>query len=80
MILHDYNARLCAEMDDRKKLTTMLKDFQTEQRELLAQAEQRLQVNMRASVVVFLLLLTIHTSNKIGMLANIVCVLGIYIC
>lgn len=46
LILHEYNARLCAEMEDRKKLTTMLKDFQTEQRELLAQAEQRLQVNI----------------------------------
>lgn len=43
-ILNDYNARLATEMDDRKKLTTMLKDFQREQQELLAQAEQRLQV------------------------------------
>ncbi|XP_055606706.1 regulation of nuclear pre-mRNA domain-containing protein 1B [Uranotaenia lowii] len=42
-ILNDYNARLASEMDDRKKLTTMLKDFQREQQELLAQAEQRLQ-------------------------------------
>lgn len=42
-ILNDYNARLAAEMDDRKKLTTMLKDFQREQQELLAQAEQRLE-------------------------------------
>lgn len=40
-ILHEYNSRLSAEMEDRKKLTTMLKDFQAEQRELLAQAEQR---------------------------------------
>lgn len=43
-ILNEYNARLSVEMEDRKKLTTMLKDFQTEQRELLAQAEQRFQV------------------------------------
>lgn len=42
-ILNDYNARLASEMDDRKKLTTMLKDFQREQQQLLAQAEQRLQ-------------------------------------
>lgn len=42
-ILNDYNARLATEMDDRKKLTTMLKDFQREQQELLVQAEQRLQ-------------------------------------
>lgn len=31
-------------MEDRKKLTTMLKDFQAEQKELLAQAEQRYKV------------------------------------
>lgn len=43
-LLNDYNARLCAEMVDRKKLANMLKDFEAEQRELLAQAEQRLQV------------------------------------
>lgn len=43
-LLKDYNARLAAEMNDRNKLTTMLKDFQKEQQELLAQAEQRLEV------------------------------------
>lgn len=43
-VLHEYNNRLSAEMEDRKKLTTMLKDFQAEQRDLMAQAEQRLQV------------------------------------
>lgn len=32
-------------MEERKKLTAMLKDFQSEQKELLAQAEQRLEVN-----------------------------------
>lgn len=42
-ILNDYNARLASEMEDRKKLTTMLKEFQREQQELLAQAEHRLQ-------------------------------------
>lgn len=42
-ILNDYNVRLASEMDDRKKLTTMLKDFQREQQELLVQAEHRLQ-------------------------------------
>lgn len=45
-ILHDYNIRLSNEMEDRKKLTAMLRDFQTEQKELLAQAEQRLEVNV----------------------------------
>uniref|UniRef100_A0A182J4F4 CID domain-containing protein n=1 Tax=Anopheles atroparvus TaxID=41427 RepID=A0A182J4F4_ANOAO len=42
-ILNDYNARLAAEMDERKKLTTMLKDFQREQQDLLLQAENRLE-------------------------------------
>lgn len=51
-ILHEYNQRLCAEMESRKKLTTMLKDFQMEQRDLLAQAEQRLQeYNMKLQKV-----------------------------
>ncbi|XP_059612901.1 regulation of nuclear pre-mRNA domain-containing protein 1B [Phlebotomus argentipes] len=41
-LLNEYNARLCTEMEDRKKLQNMLKDFQQEQRELLTQAESRL--------------------------------------
>lgn len=44
-LLKDYNARLAAEMTERNKLTVMLKDFQREQQELLAQAEQRLEVS-----------------------------------
>ena len=43
-ILNDYNVRLSNEMNDRKKLTTMLRDFTREQQELLAQAEQRVEV------------------------------------
>lgn len=43
-LLNEYNARLTAEMNERNKLTVMLKDFQKEQQELLAQAEQRLEV------------------------------------
>lgn len=43
-ILHDYNTRLALEMEERKKITAMLKDFQAEQKELLAQAEQRHEV------------------------------------
>lgn len=31
-ILHDYNTRLSIEMEERKKLTQMLKDFQAEQK------------------------------------------------
>uniref|UniRef100_A0A182PGF4 CID domain-containing protein n=1 Tax=Anopheles epiroticus TaxID=199890 RepID=A0A182PGF4_9DIPT len=41
-ILNDYNARLALEMDDRKKLTTMLRDYLREQQELQQQAETRL--------------------------------------
>ncbi|KAH8379972.1 hypothetical protein KR009_008220 [Drosophila setifemur] len=41
-LLNDYNARLAAEMEERAKLATMLRDFQAEQKELLSQAEQRL--------------------------------------
>ncbi|KAH8345900.1 hypothetical protein KR067_008723 [Drosophila pandora] len=41
-LLNDYNARLAAEMEERTKLATMLRDFQAEQKELLSQAEQRL--------------------------------------
>lgn len=44
-LLKDYNSRLAQEMNERNKLTVMLKDFQREQQELLAQAEQRLEVN-----------------------------------
>lgn len=49
-ILHDYNIRLSIEMEERKKLTQMLKDFQAEQKELLLQAEQRLEVNAMQSI------------------------------
>ncbi|XP_055687561.1 regulation of nuclear pre-mRNA domain-containing protein 1B [Lutzomyia longipalpis] len=42
-LLNEYNARLCTEMEERKKLQNMLKDFQQEQRELMAQAESRLE-------------------------------------
>ncbi|KAH8278226.1 hypothetical protein KR044_002923 [Drosophila immigrans] len=44
-LLNDYNARLSAEMEERTKLAAMLRDFQAEQKELLAQAEQRLDVS-----------------------------------
>lgn len=43
-LLNEYNARLADEMVERKKLTVMLRDFQTEQTDLLAHAEQRLEV------------------------------------
>lgn len=46
-LLNDYNNRLCHEMEDRKKLQVMLKDFAQEQRELVSQAESRLEVSSR---------------------------------
>jgi len=42
-LLTDYNSRLAAEMEYRKKLTTMLRDFLQAQKDLLAQAEHRLE-------------------------------------
>ncbi|XP_055373472.1 regulation of nuclear pre-mRNA domain-containing protein 1B [Condylostylus longicornis] len=42
-LLNEYNARLAMEMEDRKKLAVMLRNFQAEQKELLEQAEQRLE-------------------------------------
>lgn len=43
-LLTEYNQRLANEMDCRKKVATMLRDFLQAQKELLAQAEQRLEV------------------------------------
>lgn len=44
-LLTDYNSRLAAEMDDRKKLGSMLQDFIQAQKDLLLQAEDRLEVS-----------------------------------
>ena len=52
-LLKDYNSRLAAEMSERNKLSVMLKDFQKEQQELLAQAEQRLEVSEIFYVILF---------------------------
>lgn len=62
ILLNDYNARLSAEMIDRKKLANMLKDFEVEQRELLAQAEQRLQVILLLFLKKFKFFLIIFSS------------------
>ena len=43
-LLNDYNGRLLKEMEDRKLVTKMLHDFTAAQKELLVQAEERLQV------------------------------------
>ncbi|XP_050421470.1 regulation of nuclear pre-mRNA domain-containing protein 1B [Adelges cooleyi] len=42
-LLTDYNTRLVCEMEERKKVTAMLQDFIQSQRDLIDQAEQRLQ-------------------------------------
>lgn len=43
-LLADYNSRLAVEMEDRKRLTQMMRDFLQAQRDLLAQAETTLEV------------------------------------
>lgn len=45
-LLTDYNTRLVCEMEDRKKVASMLQDFIQSQRDLIDQAEQRLQVSV----------------------------------
>lgn len=42
-LLNDYNGRLLKEMEDRKSVTKMLHEFTAAQKELLIQAEERLQ-------------------------------------
>jgi hypothetical protein len=44
-LLTNYNTRLVTEMEDRKRASAMLKDYIAAQRELLEQAEQRLEVS-----------------------------------
>lgn len=43
-LLADYNGRLQAEMETRRKVLTMLRDYTTAQRQLLTQAESTLVV------------------------------------
>lgn len=43
-LLNDYNNRLATELEDRKRVTSMLMHFTQAQNELLAQAKQRLEV------------------------------------
>ncbi|KAJ8947372.1 hypothetical protein NQ314_008621 [Rhamnusium bicolor] len=45
-LLSQYNMRLSAEMDHRKKVAIMMRDFLHVQEELLAQAERNLEVRM----------------------------------
>lgn len=43
-LLADYNGRLQAEMEDRRRLLTMLRDYTLAQRQLLQQAQATLEV------------------------------------
>lgn len=45
-LLNDYNNRLAVEVELRKKVTTMIRDFLIVQKELLEQAEQNLEVKI----------------------------------
>lgn len=44
-LLSQYNKRLIMEMEQRKKVAVMMRDFLHVQEELLAQAEHNLEVN-----------------------------------
>jgi hypothetical protein len=44
-LLNEYNSRLGTEMEHRKKVSSMIRDFLQVQQELLAQAEQNLEVS-----------------------------------
>ncbi|KAK9871475.1 hypothetical protein WA026_012849 [Henosepilachna vigintioctopunctata] len=52
-LLNSYNERLSKEMDHRKKVSTMLRDFLELQQELLAQAEQNLEEYQEKLVKVY---------------------------
>lgn len=45
-LLADYNGRLQAEMEDRRRLLTMLRDYTLAQRQLLQQAQSTLEVQL----------------------------------
>lgn len=48
-LLAEYNGRLQAEMDDRRKLLTMLRDYTLAQKQLLQQAQTTLDVSIAAN-------------------------------
>ena len=45
-LLMEYNGRLAAELEERKRVAIMLHNFIGAQKEALARAEQKLQVNL----------------------------------
>ena len=44
-LLTEYNNRLATEMEERKRVTQMLKDYTLSQKQLLSQAEHRIEVS-----------------------------------
>ena len=54
-LLYDYNEKLDKELDDRKLASMKLQDFLYAQKDLLTQAEQRLEVSLIYSSLVNLL-------------------------
>lgn len=51
-LLHDYNGKLDLELDDRKKASMRLQDFIHFQKDLLTQAEHRLEVRSLKSYII----------------------------
>lgn len=58
-LLADYNGRLQAEMEDRRRLLTMLRDYTLAQRQLLQQAQTTLEVYF------FLFFLNLYIKKKL---------------
>lgn len=54
-LLTDYNTRLVCEMEGRKKVASILYDFIQSQRDLIDQAEQRLQASQSYIYIYYLL-------------------------
>lgn len=52
-LLNEYNNRLSAEVDLRKRVTAMIRDFLVAQKELLEQAEQNLEVIINVTCNLF---------------------------
>ena len=50
-LLADYNTRLQAELEERKRVARMLRDYITQQKEKQSQAEEKLQVGSLLSQI-----------------------------
>lgn len=62
-LLNEYNNRLAVEVELRKKVTTMIRDFLVVQKELLEQAEQNLEVNKQNKKNIFYCIIIITYLN-----------------